>query len=416
VRADYFYPGGEWTVYNVWEENTGSTSPDIDEQNYRAKADDRQLSFSPRLGISIPVLHNSKFYFNYGVFRQMLEAQYLFNIQQTVFGTLRKISNIGNPSHPMPKTSAYELGYEQSFFDNYIAKLSGFIRNIDSQSNIVTYHDRSASYSVVLPYNYQDIKGFELSLRKHSGSWFRGFINYTYLSLKEGNFGYSTLFWNQRDTRDFRNNSRDHYQIKPVSQPYAYINLDFFTPLDFGPDILGGKLFGDMHFDFLAEWRAEQVTTWRGPVTDEDPLLDGFQYEPNLKITDNIRTKDYLNLDIRLGKNFRFGSLQTSIFLDIKNVLNRRHFYFSSDDYRFFERFWQGLDGPFESNISNPFQDYNDYMKSLHLPEDVFGDFDADYLYVPGNDRLGEYRKPGVAFIPIEVVAKEENLPRKYRI
>ncbi|HKJ67428.1 MAG TPA: hypothetical protein VKA68_05690, partial [bacterium] len=53
--------------------------------------------------------------------------------------------------------------------------------------------------------------------------------------------------------------------------------------------------------------------------------------------------------------------------------------------------------------------DFEDYMKSLHLPEDVFAEIDgAPYQMIPGDDRPGDYAKPGTEFQPIEAV---EQLP-----
>ena len=49
-------------------------------------------------------------------------------------------------------------------------------------------------------------------------------------------------------------------------------------------------------------------------------------------------------------------------------------------------------------------------MKSLHLPGDVFDGLegDAPYQWVPGDDKPGDYRKPGVEFVPIEIGRPEE--------
>ncbi|MDZ7318686.1 MAG: hypothetical protein ONB11_05990, partial [candidate division KSB1 bacterium] len=47
--------------------------------------------------------------------------------------------------------------------------------------------------------------------------------------------------------------------------------------------------------------------------------------------------------------------------------------------------------------------DKNYYLKSLHLPRNI-----ADklkYENIPGNDQLGDYRKTGVEYVPMEWVA-----------
>ena len=56
--------------------------------------------------------------------------------------------------------------------------------------------------------------------------------------------------------------------------------------------------------------------------------------------------------------------------------------------------------------FSDAKRDFDRYMTSLHLPEDAFEDSPkgAPYDYIPGDDRPGDYRKPGTSFVPIEIV------------
>ena len=47
--------------------------------------------------------------------------------------------------------------------------------------------------------------------------------------------------------------------------------------------------------------------------------------------------------------------------------------------------------------------DYNYYMQSLHLPDDVAGEL--GYNYFSGDDKPGDVRKEGAEFIPMEWVS-----------
>ena len=62
---------------------------------------DRQITLSPRLGVSFPITDNSKLYFNYGHFREMPNPISLFNISEINTGAVRRI---GNPNLDLPKT------------------------------------------------------------------------------------------------------------------------------------------------------------------------------------------------------------------------------------------------------------------------------------------------------------------------
>ena len=104
-------------------------------------------------------------------------------------------------------------------------------------------------------------------------------------------------------------------------------------------------------------------------------------------MTNNVQWTDYWNVDARISKAFRFGNFNLELFADISNLFHIK--YLSIGGYGFF-------DG----------NDYNAYMKSLHLPE-----FPAEirqrigYINIPGDDRPGEYRDFGVEFQPIVPVA-----------
>jgi hypothetical protein len=243
------------------------------------------------------------------------------------------------------------------------------------------------------------VSGLELTFSKVKGSWLRGFVNITYMSFKSGNFGPAAVIFNPLDEREYEQITQDHYQNKAAAQPYAHFNLEFLASPNFGPKLLGGYPLSSWRLDLLGEWRAGKVFTWSGPILDQDPSTFGIQYSPHPTLQNNLRTRDFYRLDLRLSKKIktRFGSMQ--LFVDINNLLSLKFMYF--------ER-------PFVTFDGNPFGDYNAYMASLHLPKEAFKNLDDDdipYLFIPGHDRPGDFRKAGVAFVPIHIVPSQDLLP-----
>ena len=178
LRTDFFDANTSWWV---------SESPY--DQAYRQRIDGldelltkedpaAQINISPRLGISFPITNDSKLYFNYGHFRQMLGPFEVFGIRQSRNGG---IDDLGNPNHPMPLTVAYELGFDQNLFDQYLLRISGFYRDIQNQPRFVTYRSLGSvvQYATPEPWNYRDVRGAEITLTKMRGKWIRGFVNYT---------------------------------------------------------------------------------------------------------------------------------------------------------------------------------------------------------------------------------------------
>ena len=137
VRLDYFDANSNWwVVENPYDPAFRGDEANLNEQ-LPVIQPDAQLNLSPRLGISFPITENSKLYFNYGHFRQMLSPFDLFGIQSTPQGG---IDEFGSPDHPMPKTVAYELGFDQNLFDQLLLRVSGFYRDVREQPREVTFH------------------------------------------------------------------------------------------------------------------------------------------------------------------------------------------------------------------------------------------------------------------------------------
>ena len=379
LRLDYFHAGGEWYQYDRFTRGFSPAHGNEVGEFLDQEPVGRQVYLSPRLGVSFPITTNSKLFFNYGHFRSMLDPIDLYVTRRITTGA---IDQIGNPEHPMPRTVAYELGYEQNLFDRFLLRLTGYYKALGEQPRLVNYQslDGEVQYAKSLPYNYEDIRGFEASLQKNTG-WVRGFLNYTYMSTKQGNFGFSWYYENLFEQRQFERTSRAHYQSKPVPQPFARANVAFLSPSEFGPEWAGVHPLGKWRLSLLGTWEAGSYFTWTG----SGGAIPGLE--------NNVQWTAYKNLDLRLAKSFDTGLGETQFFVDVSNVLNFKRCCGS------------GFEGSF---------DYENYLTSLHLPEDAFegGDIEGvPYQYVPGDDQPGDYREEGAEFVPIEAFSSRDQLP-----
>ncbi len=355
LRADYSDANTEKYQLGPFDQLYGAGYGDDLEEEANSKEAQSYFTLSPRLGISHPVGEDSKLYFNYGHFRSEPFSSYRFRIQRESNG---QVTYMGDPSLEPEKTVAYELGFEQNVLDMFLFKIAGYYKDISNQTGWILYNGLGdVSYYQAANNNYEDIRGLEITINKRTGQWVTGFINYTYDVQTSGYFGL-------REYHEDPNRQREYlrlnpYQSKPHPQPYARANVSFHTPDEFGPSWNDLYLFGAWRLNILANWRAGRYYT----------------YNPNQipGVSDNTQWKDWHNVDLRLSKVVNTGLANVRFYLDISNVFNHKYMSMAgfSDNY-----------------------DWQAYMESLN--------FSWEKGVQKGDDRIGDYRPPGVDYDPLE--------------
>ncbi|WP_412068385.1 TonB-dependent receptor [Rubrivirga sp. IMCC43871] len=375
LRLDYFTAGGNWYDYNLFDPvlagvqlgPDGTPTAALDSLLETSPAR-RLVSLSPRLGVSFPVSQLSKLYFNYGHFRSVPDSDRLYVVR--AFSVGGQITSIADPNNPLPRTIAYELGYEQSFLGQFTARVAGYYKDVSLEPRLVTYvsRDGRVSYDRSEANSYADIRGFEVTLQKARGQFLRGFVNYTYDVRQSGYFGFRDIFQNSTTQREQEESDalRRVASSRPVPRPFARLNLDLFTPEDFGPSVAGVSLLGGWRTSFLGQWRDGGAFTWG----DNGVAAPG--------VVNNVEIRDRWSLDLRFQRQFSLAGREVSFFADIYNALNRREM----------ALFYGSVDG----------NDRNAYLASLHFPAS------PDYSNIPGSDVVGAYRPDDVAYQPMSSI------------
>lgn len=378
LRAEYFDPSTDWYNVEAYESSLyGKTYSEDNENNIPTKNVDGSLTFLPRLGISHPITTNSKLYFNYGHMRQKFLPDYLFGIRRQFGNTM---SYIGNPGLPMEKTVMYEMGYDQALFDDYLIHAAAYYKDKSDQANSVRYKDATGQVDYRRYENnfYQDIRGLELEIRKRSGQWLTGFVNYTYSVYTSGYFGLRYMYQDPSEQRIYEANVGNQEQYKPIPLPRINFNVAFHTPKNFGPRIAGQNLLADWHATFTGYWKAGSYSTYGG-VTG---------------ITNNVRWVDSYACNFKTSKTARVNKLNVTFVLDVYNIFNFKFLSMNAvgDQYDYAG-------------------DRTDYYDSLHFPQEVYDELGD--LHLAGDDRLGNYRDPDVDFQAMLAVYDQSSVRHK---
>jgi hypothetical protein len=375
LRFAMSHAGGQWFVYDPYTRVfQGLQSFGID--TLLQKEPTKYITtVMPRLNIAFPITDNAKLYFNYGHFRSMPQPENLYLIRHETASS--NIIRLADPNLPLEKTVAYELGFENNIMDMFLLRIAAYYKDISNERTTVEYigYNNTPDYTVSTTNLYEDVRGFEITLRKNRGNWIQGFVNYTYMVSTSGRFGWAVYYQNAVDQRNYQRTNP--VQSKPIPQPYARANIDFFTPLDFGPKFAGLNPLADWRLSILGSYSSGFYFTYVG----------GGSFPG---VSNNIQWKDQFGLDIRLSKSFNlFDRINLMLFMDVNNVLNLKQL----TTYGF-------VDGT----------DYDRYMKSLHLSESM----NQYYGQIPGDDRPGDYRKAGVAYQPMVFTNKLSEVATKY--
>ena len=333
LRFDYSDPNTEWPsrehhLYSPYY--SANLKDQLFEQDSIVEDVSALLKISPRVGLSFPILEKSKLFFNYGHFYSQAPTEQRYKI---CWGrSMERLKIIGNPWLDMQRTISYELGFESSVADLFLARVTGYYKDSDNEYAEVIYTDsrneRLVSYTTYENLEYGDTRGFEFELRKPQGRFFTGWILYDYRVTSSGKIG-------RREHYDYAVDEAlgglyEPDQTEPVPRPVFNAQVTFKTPLDWG------MFLGGFNLSFLYTWRAGYYETWNPFNRPEWAYL----------LQNNIQWQNQRNLDLSLSKNISVGGTALTLFVDVHNLLD-----------------WQEL----HQRGFHGSGDKNKYLKSLHL-------------------------------------------------
>jgi outer membrane receptor protein involved in Fe transport len=267
-----------------------------------------QSTFSPRVGIAYPVRENMVFHFSYGQFFQKPEYQTLYNNLERQFAN-RGTTLFGSPTLKPEKTSSYELGITATLGTTTSGQVTFFSKKIENYIGVAWIYLPHA-YAYYVNEDFAAVKGFEVAtrVRLHNISFA---LNYTY-SVAKGS----------SSTQQERYSSV--YNIVGV-QSLRFLPLDFDQrhtgnaqiAITFGKDEgpFGAltSVFENTSCNLVAQYGSGLPYTF-------NPGRAIYVAEPN-----NALLPERFTLDVYARKSFDLGPVELGIFVDVRNLLNRKN-------------------------------------------------------------------------------------------
>jgi outer membrane receptor protein involved in Fe transport len=277
----------------------------------------------PRIGISFPVSESTVLHLNYGVFTQRPAYEYIF-VSRFMMEANPNFERLGNPALQPERTNAYDVGLVQSFPLGFRLDLSAYLKDVSNLVQMASYTDRDGFvYETFDNREYADIYGFQISLERSYGL-LRGFIRYNW----ESSTGKSSSAVGSADRVKYYEGEPERSELKSPEDIYLDYNrlhklvtsVIFVTPYDYGPELIGFKLFSDFSTTVTYEYLSGRPFTW-------DETGQGLRF--------NQRSPVENDLSMRIEKRFRIGLTTLSIYLEGFNILNDEVFSYGrtfSDD------------------------------------------------------------------------------------
>lgn len=320
MRFDYFDPKYliPWDLSDPIKEElyikevTGENIYDI-ENRYKNPVDaDKKYQFSPRIGISHPILDNATLHFTYGHFFTLPPYDDFYT--NTAYDMRGAFKYIGNPNLKHQKTISYETGVEFAFTDFMKMDVTAFYKDMADLINAQRFENPTTGgvFWVFTNADYATSKGIEISLLQRRWYNLSGQLNYTYQIARGKNSYYFQAF------SDDYNNRKPRTEDFPLDWDVRHTlnaQVDYQTDADWGPTLFGIKPFGD--------WRLNMVFSYiSGRPYSGSSRVSPPQHPP----INNKRLPAEWNLDLYIDKDFRIlDSFSAGFFVEVYNVFDHRN-------------------------------------------------------------------------------------------
>jgi outer membrane receptor protein involved in Fe transport len=273
-----------------------------------------KLAAGPRFAVST-VLKGATIVVSYGRFNQPPDFQYLVD---GAFDDTSRTGRfrVGNPLLGYEKSTQYEISLRARPLSGYAIRLNAYVKRLDNLVASVPYAV-SPDSSVFGNYDYGDVRGVEaLFEREYADGWGTKLM----ATLQSAQATSTNAYELYRRIRPSPNPSDTVFPAQ-VEFPLDYDRRVGATwiaygtvPERFGPSLLGARVLANFEGSLIARFSSGL------PYSRMNASGDTIIGLPNSQ-----RLPSQFTLDMLLRRPFTIGGRRGSVYLDVRNILNRRN-------------------------------------------------------------------------------------------
>jgi outer membrane receptor protein involved in Fe transport len=296
LRYDYFQSDGSVPVDFV----------ELDSSALQKAGSSSQLS--PRFGLAYPITDRGVLHISYGHFFQIPNFEFLYsNPEFELYPTQdygstsppeRTPNTIGNADLKPQRTAIYEIGLQQQLGEQYALDLTGYYKDIRNLLGTqVLENVNGIRYARYINRDYGNVRGVTVSFEKRqTGGGIGATIDYTFQVARGNASDPNSAFLDAQANRE------------PTKE---------LVPLEWDRT-------HSLNFSVIAGNPANYSIGLIGK------LGSGLPYTPTAQnvrtgVENSERRPLFMNFDAYLNKNFKMRNLNSSVFLRIYNLFDRKN-------------------------------------------------------------------------------------------
>ncbi len=343
VRYDYYNTNASHPQYC---DSTGcqptvriSSNPLFDPNNVQASLDsiytpDEAHSYlSPHIQVSFPVSDRTNMRFSYA--HQVQPPDFAL-----ILGGINTDLAVTNTNHvygsdlDFGTTITFEFGIRHAFSDDFVLDFSAY--NRDAQANqagrLLSLYDplklQNQDIRMMTNADFGNYRGFDVRIDKRIGSLFNGSLAYTYSDAKNtGSDPFTYINFGSRILNAVAGGNDpppSAYLPTTYTRPHNLAGLFSLTfPNNWNSGSTSGAILENV--GFYATFRVASGTAYtRCPVEagNESVISPGVCARAFDNDVNGSRLPTFRNTDLRVTKGFRFGGVDLTAYLDVRNLFN----------------------------------------------------------------------------------------------
>lgn len=272
---------------------------------YRSTSIKKQIS--PRFGIAYPITDKGIIRFSYGIFQQIPEYSQLYLGDQFKMTSAQGIQGpFGNNDLKPQRTTIYELGLQQQFFEEFALDITAFYRDIRdwiSSSQPIPTYLAGISYSQRINRDFANVRGITLAVNKRFTNYYSFGVDYTFQIAEGTNSSADEEFFAQQ------NGSEPKRLLTPLDWDQTHtLNANIYIGTqDWGISIISSIHTGQPYTPTIIE----------GAYSGRNVLTG---------LTSNSRRRPLIaNLDVEFHKDLRIDPVNIQFFIKVFNLLDSKN-------------------------------------------------------------------------------------------